>query len=36
MPSGLPGGGVGHYDPLAYAMNGRCTGPLSNGKPRRS
>ena len=25
-----------HYDPLTYAMNGRCTGPLSNGKPRRS
>jgi hypothetical protein len=25
-----------HYDPLTYAMEGRCIGPLSNGKPRRS
>ena len=25
-----------HYAPGTYAMNGRCVGPLSNGKPRRS
>jgi hypothetical protein len=25
-----------HYSPMTYALDGRCTGPMSNGKPRRS